>query len=324
MDPHASRLVGPVTVYSAPQGSSGFSNRPWSGTDLFNQLLDLRQGSLSIEEYVTQFCEISDKVHFDEVCLKEIFRFGLSKVMVSLKDFMDYALMVAGSSFTVGVAEEERDTASVTEMADAPECTHKMAATATGHFNTAIHESGKVTASHCESNQVTADHQESLHITTDLPESSHVTTGLPESRHISAVHPESRHVTTNHPDSSSDTGNIHESGHDSTDRHEASHVYADPPESLHVSADPPESLHVSVDNPEPAPSHELTESAPPESRSHPAHLLRWSRPAHLLRWFRPVQRFPSTPETQPLQSAPKCPAMYTRPIMSRSGKLVPL
>ncbi len=34
---------------------------------------------------------------------------------------MDYALMVAGSSFTVGVVEEERDTASVTEMADAPE-----------------------------------------------------------------------------------------------------------------------------------------------------------------------------------------------------------
>ncbi len=42
---------------------------------------------------------------------------------------MDYALMVVGSSFTVGVAKE-RDTASVTEMADAPEHSHKMAATA--------------------------------------------------------------------------------------------------------------------------------------------------------------------------------------------------
>ncbi len=31
---------------------------------------------------------------------------------------MDYALMVAGSSFTVGVAEEEHNIASVTEMAD--------------------------------------------------------------------------------------------------------------------------------------------------------------------------------------------------------------
>ncbi len=79
---------------------------------------------------------LADKVPFDEVFLKYIFRFGLSepikswlpegKFNVSLKDFMDYALMVAGSSFTVSVAEEERDTASVTEMADAPERTHKM------------------------------------------------------------------------------------------------------------------------------------------------------------------------------------------------------
>ncbi len=93
--------------------------------DPFDQLLDLRQGSSAIEEYVTQFCEISDKVHFDEVFLKYIFLFGMSepvkswlpegKFNVSLKDFMDYALMVAGSSFTVGVAEEERNTVSVTD-----------------------------------------------------------------------------------------------------------------------------------------------------------------------------------------------------------------
>ncbi len=114
--------------------------------DPFNQLLDLRQGSQSIEEYVTQFCALSDKVPFDEVALKDIFSFGLSepvkswlpegKFNVSLKDFMDYALLCAGSSFTVGVAEEERDTASVTEMADAPECTHKMVdATTHRHFS---------------------------------------------------------------------------------------------------------------------------------------------------------------------------------------------
>ncbi len=116
MDPLASRLVNPVTEYSATRGSSGFSNGPWSGMDPFNQLLDLRQGSQSIEEYVTQFCVLSDKVPFDEVALKDIFRFGLSepvkswlpegKFNVSLKDFMDYALLCAGPSFTVGVAEE--------------------------------------------------------------------------------------------------------------------------------------------------------------------------------------------------------------------------
>ncbi len=75
MDPHASRLVGPVTEYSAPRGCSGFSNGPWLGMDPFNQLLDLRQGSLSIEKYATQFCVLADKLPFDEVVLKDIFSF---------------------------------------------------------------------------------------------------------------------------------------------------------------------------------------------------------------------------------------------------------
>ncbi len=70
MDPHASCLVDPVTEYSATQGSSSFSKEPWPGMDPFDQLLDLRQGSSSIEEYVTQFCEITYKVPFDEVMLK--------------------------------------------------------------------------------------------------------------------------------------------------------------------------------------------------------------------------------------------------------------
>ncbi len=73
MDLHTSRLVGLVTEYSATRGSSGFSNGPWSGTDPFNQLLDLRQGSRSIEEYVTQFLVLSDKVPFDEVFEKTFF-----------------------------------------------------------------------------------------------------------------------------------------------------------------------------------------------------------------------------------------------------------
>ncbi len=87
---------------------------------------------------------LADKVPFDEFFLKDIFRFGLSepvkswlpegKFNVSLIDSMDYALMVAGSSVTVGVAEEKHDTASVTEMADAPEHTHKMA-----HINQSHH-----------------------------------------------------------------------------------------------------------------------------------------------------------------------------------------
>ncbi len=51
----------------------------------------------------------------------------------SLRGLMDYALLCAGSSFTVGVAEEECDTAPLTKMADAPEGTHKMAEATTHH-----------------------------------------------------------------------------------------------------------------------------------------------------------------------------------------------
>jgi len=96
--------------------------------DPFDQLLDLKQGSSPIEEYVTQFYEKSCKVPFDEVALKDIFRFGLCEPIKSylpegrfhcnLKDFMHYALLCAGSSFSVGVAEEEHDTALTHVMAD--------------------------------------------------------------------------------------------------------------------------------------------------------------------------------------------------------------
>ncbi len=111
--------------------------------DSIDQLLHLRQGGLSIEEYVHQFCELSFQVPlYDEILFKDLFHFGLNRHVKSLfhesllpggefngslRGLMDYALLYVGSSFTVGVAEEECDTASLTKMEDAPEGTHKMA-----------------------------------------------------------------------------------------------------------------------------------------------------------------------------------------------------
>ncbi len=70
----------------------------------------------------------------------------------SLCQFMDYALLCVGSPFTVGVAEEERETASVAEMTDAPERTHKMVATSTHrHVSADLHEASQVTADRHES-----------------------------------------------------------------------------------------------------------------------------------------------------------------------------
>ncbi len=102
-------------------------------------------------------------------------------------------------------------TASVTEMADAPERIHKMAATTTHRYVSADrHESSQVTVDLRESSQVTVDLRESSHVTVDLPESSqvtvdlpessHVTADLPVSSHVSAVHLESCHVTADRPE----------------------------------------------------------------------------------------------------------------------------
>lgn len=109
-----------------------------------NQLLHLRQGDCSIEDYDYQFCELSYQLPFDEIALKDIFHFGLHESVkswfpgeefnCSLKDFMDYALILSGSAFTVGVVEEEHDTPAVLFfqsllpfMATASEPLHKMA-----------------------------------------------------------------------------------------------------------------------------------------------------------------------------------------------------
>ncbi len=238
MDPHVSRLVHPVTEYSATQGSSSFSKEPWPGVDPFDQLLDLRQGNSSIEEYVTQFCELSYGVLFDEVALKDIFRFGLNEPVkswlpegqfnMSLKDFMDYTLLCAGSSFTVGVEEKERDTVSVTEMADVPECTHKMADTRTHHhFSADLHESSQVTADVKEPSQFTADVNEPSQATVDLCKSIQATADLRESNQVTVDHRDSNQATV--------------------DRRESTHLTTDLPGSRHVSAHHHKSSHISVD-----------------------------------------------------------------------------
>ncbi len=89
--------------------------------DSIDQLLHLRQGGLSIEEYVHQFWQLSYQVPlYDEFLFKDLFYFGLNEHIKSqfdkslfpggefngsLRGLMDYALLYAGSSFTVGVAE---------------------------------------------------------------------------------------------------------------------------------------------------------------------------------------------------------------------------
>ncbi len=103
-------------------------------------LLSLKQGPQSLDNYIREFLAIAHYSDLPDIILIEFFCDGINQPLQSklrregprssLSCFLDFALLTVGSLFTVGVAEEERDTASMTEMVAAPERTHKMAATA--------------------------------------------------------------------------------------------------------------------------------------------------------------------------------------------------
>ena len=77
----------------------------------------LRQGDRPIEEYVMDFLELARLTGMDEQCLMIFFRGGLSEPLSSfmplhdphetLEHYIDLALLLSGSSFTVGVKEKE-------------------------------------------------------------------------------------------------------------------------------------------------------------------------------------------------------------------------
>ncbi len=210
MDPHVSRLVRPVTEYSASQGSSGFSSGQWPGMDIARLLLALKQGTRSLEDYIQEYLNVAYYSDLPDCVLIDFFCEGINQPLKSrltlegprssLSDFMDYALLTVGSAFTVGVAEE-CDTALncvITEhapkMAATAEPVHKMAATTTplhviaashesSQTTVDLHESSKVTVDLHELSQVTVDRRESSQVTVDRRESSQATVDLREPSH---------------------------------------------------------------------------------------------------------------------------------------------
>ncbi len=83
------------------------------------KMMFLRQGTHSIEDYVVDFLELAHMTHLDEICLIIFFRGGLSEPLSSimplhdpnwtLENYVDMALQLSGSPFTVGIAEEENN-----------------------------------------------------------------------------------------------------------------------------------------------------------------------------------------------------------------------
>ncbi|KAL0197521.1 hypothetical protein M9458_006061, partial [Cirrhinus mrigala] len=85
--------------------------------DPASRLVQLRQGNRPVEQYVMDFCELCHLVDFKESFLKDIFYFGLRKDISnkmpgyhrhwSLVRYIDFALLLSGSAFTVGIADDK-------------------------------------------------------------------------------------------------------------------------------------------------------------------------------------------------------------------------
>ncbi|KAL0148308.1 hypothetical protein M9458_056370 [Cirrhinus mrigala] len=211
LDPLTSRLSPTVTEYSVTQGSSSFSPIQSTGMDTTKILFCLRQGPRSLKQHACEFLAIANYSDLPDCILIEIFCDGVNQPLCSQlrregprssqAHFMDFALLTVCSSFTVGVADEERDIAvtppvqpacvmaatadPVRKMAAAPEHAHVMAAaperahvmaanTELRHVTAATSEPGNVTAAFPESSQVAAAFAESSHIPSDGPRSQPV------------------------------------------------------------------------------------------------------------------------------------------------------
>ncbi|KAI2655956.1 Adhesive plaque matrix protein [Labeo rohita] len=288
LDPLASRLTPHVTEYSVPTGSSSFTHGRCTGMDTTRILFRLKQGPRTLEQHICEFLAIAN---LPDCILIKIFCDGINEPLKvrlrceglrsSLAAFMDFALLSVGSSFTVSVADEERDIAvtlatqptrepeRIHKMAAASECVHAMAATAEPedkmaaapvrahkmelcHITAAIPEPCKVAAVFPRSSQVKAVFSVSRQVKAALPKSSQATAVSPKSSQDTAVVPESSKVTAVVPESSKVTAVIPESSKVKAVLPESSKVTAVVPESSRVTAVIPESSKVKAVVPEPS------------------------------------------------------------------------
>lgn len=172
-------------------------------------LLLLHQGNCPLEEYVWDYDELCDVVDINDIALKGIFRNGLSDFLNylmpqsdipgTLADYIVFALLLSGSSFTVGIADKEP--CNLTALTT-PEPRHVMAVTPEPHHIMATTpEPSHVMAAMPETCHVMAATPESCHVMAGTPKPSHVMAATPESRHVLAATPEPCHVMSAMPES---------------------------------------------------------------------------------------------------------------------------
>ncbi|ROL53270.1 hypothetical protein DPX16_20909 [Anabarilius grahami] len=153
-------------------------------------LVSLRQGNCTLEAHIQKFLEFAHLSDLPDCALIDFFSHGLNEPLKdylltngprgSFVEFLDFALLTVGSSFTVGVMEDS-DTMVNPVMAATPKNMHKMATATTSH--------------------AFADRPEQRHAFADRPEQRHGFADRPEQRYISADRPEQRHVFADRPES---------------------------------------------------------------------------------------------------------------------------
>ncbi|ROI15202.1 hypothetical protein DPX16_9001 [Anabarilius grahami] len=144
-------------------------------------LLWLRQGNRPLEDYV-KLCELSCQVEFNDVALKDMFQCGLNEHLAylmpdntshwTLAQYIDFVLLLSGSSFTMGFAYEEPCNPTVLTT---PECLHSPSIM-----------SGVIHAMPVQ--------PEPVHIMSTKPESLHIMPAKPEFVHVKPAKPETVHV----------------------------------------------------------------------------------------------------------------------------------
>ncbi|KAL0160966.1 hypothetical protein M9458_044691, partial [Cirrhinus mrigala] len=219
MDPLASRLTHNVTEYSVKTGSSSFTPGQSSDMDTDRILFRIKQGPRTPEQYIREFLAISNYSTLPDCIIIEIFCDGINEPLKaklrregprsSLADFLDYALMSVGSSFTVGVADEERNATEplaawlAREMAATLERTQAMATTTdSAHLMAASAEPVRKMAAASVRVHTMVATAEPVHKMAARTELRHVTAATPEPNKAKAAFPESSLVAAAFPESS--------------------------------------------------------------------------------------------------------------------------
>ncbi|KAL0152492.1 hypothetical protein M9458_052215 [Cirrhinus mrigala] len=176
-----------------------------------DRLVRLRQGNRPIEDYVEDFCAMCYKVDFNETFLKDIFRYGLRKDLSSfmphntphwtLERYIDFALRLAGSPITVGVAVEERCYPPVSAKPGNFSVMSGIIQVASepSHSTPAKPKPTQVMSTKPQPPHVMPTKLRSAHVTSAKPQPAHVTSAKPQLTLVTSAKPQPAHVTSTKP-----------------------------------------------------------------------------------------------------------------------------